>query len=140
MPSCKQVFTIKFLALKKLVFPPIENTFQFFFDFFYLHSMQLFSADPKIFSKFRLIFVHKNFKNRPQKLLIIGPNPFTSQSSSDYSPQPRIGFSYHEISGPDICSLICDGCSGCSNLQNFGLSPFSSPDFEAFSTIETHRF
>jgi hypothetical protein len=35
-------------------------------------------------------------------LLIIGPTPFF------HSPQPRIDFSYYEISGPDICSLICD--------------------------------
>ena len=40
-------------------------------------------------------------------MLIIGPNPFISQSSPDHSPQPRINFSYYEISGPDICSLIC---------------------------------
>ena len=41
-------------------------------------------------------------------MLIIGPNPFISQSSPDHSPQHRIDFSYYEISGPDICSLICD--------------------------------
>ena len=41
-------------------------------------------------------------------MLIIGPDPFISQSSPDYSPQPRIDFSHYEISGPDICSLICD--------------------------------
>ena len=49
----------------------------------------------------------KTLKNGPQKLLIIGPDPFISQSSSANSPQPRIDFSYYEISGPDICSLIC---------------------------------
>jgi hypothetical protein len=49
----------------------------------------------------------KTFKNGPQKLLIIGPDPFISQSSPDHSPQPIINFSYYEISGPDICSLIC---------------------------------
>ena len=46
-------------------------------------------------------------KKRPQKLLIIGPDPFISQSSPDHSPRPRIDFSYYEISGPDICYLIC---------------------------------
>ena len=72
--------------------------------------MQLFSADPKIFSKKNEInFLSiKTLKNGPQKLLIIGPDPFISQSSPDHSPQPRIDFSYYEISGPDICSLICD--------------------------------
>ena len=44
----------------------------------------------------------------PQKLLIISPDPFISQSSPDNSPQPRIEFSYCEILGPDICSLICE--------------------------------
>jgi hypothetical protein len=48
----------------------------------------------------------KTLKNWPQKLLIIGPDPFISQSSPDHSPQPRIDFSYYEILG-DICSLIC---------------------------------
>ena len=40
-------------------------------------------------------------------MLIIGPDAFISQSSRDHSPLPRIDFSYYEISGPDICSLIC---------------------------------
>ena len=40
-------------------------------------------------------------------MLIIGPDPFISQSSPDHSPLPRIDFSYYEISRPDICSLIC---------------------------------
>ena len=40
---------------KKTGFSPVKNTSQFFFDFFYLYSMQLFSADPTIFAK-------KNFK------------------------------------------------------------------------------
>ena len=44
------VFTLKFLALKKPGFSPIKNTFQFFLTFVYPYSMQLFSADPKIFS------------------------------------------------------------------------------------------
>jgi hypothetical protein len=54
----------------------------------------------------------KTLKNGPQKLLIIGPDPFISQSSPDHSPQPRIDLSYYEISGPDICSLICDAVVG----------------------------
>ena len=60
------------------------------------------------------MYLHSNFlsintlKNGPQKLIIIGPDPFISQSSPDHSPKPRIDFSYYEISRPDICSLICD--------------------------------
>ena len=39
---------------------------------------------------------------------MIGPNPFISQSSPvQPRPQPRIDFSYYEISGPDICSYLC---------------------------------
>jgi hypothetical protein len=59
-----------------------------------------------------LIMSIKTLKNGPQKLLIIGPNPFISQSSPDHRPQPRIDFSCYEISGPDICSLICDWTCG----------------------------
>ena len=43
------VLTLKFLALKKLVFP--IKILSKFLIFFYLYSMQLNSADPKIFSK-----------------------------------------------------------------------------------------
>ena len=72
--------------------------------------MQLFSADPKTFSKtFWINFLSiKTFKNWPQELLIIRQDPFISLSSPDHSPQLRIDFSYYEISWPDICSLICD--------------------------------
>ena len=57
---------------------------------------QLFSLDA---------IVSKKWKKRPQKLLIISPDPYISQSSPDHSPQPRIDFPFYEISGPDICSL-----------------------------------
>ena len=50
----------------------------------------------------------KNWKNHPKKLLGIGPDHFFPLTSQGHSPQPKIDFSYHEISGPDICSLICD--------------------------------
>ena len=72
--------------------------------------MQLFSADAMVFSKtfLKIFLTPKKGKNRPQKLLIIGPDPFISQSAQTYGPQPRIDFSYYEISGPDICSLICE--------------------------------
>ena len=40
-------------------------------------------------------FAHENLKNRPQKLLKIGPNLFL-QSSSTYSLQPKIDFSYYK--------------------------------------------
>ena len=57
----------------------------------------------------------KNWKNHPKKLLRIGPDPFFPQSSPGISPQPKIDFPYYEISGPDICSLICARNSGSVN-------------------------
>ena len=44
----------------------------------------------------------KTLKNGPQKLLIIGPNLFFSQSS----PQPMIDFSYYKYVPRPICLLI----------------------------------
>ena len=67
--------------------------------------MELFSADASVFKN---NFDPGKVKKGPQKLLIIGPDPFISQSSPDHSSQPRIDFSYYAILGPDICSLICD--------------------------------
>ena len=41
--------------------------------------MQLFSADAMVFSKtfLKIFLTPKKGKNRPQKLLIIGPDPFS---------------------------------------------------------------
>ena len=89
--------------------------------------MQLFSADPKIFQINDWSI--KTLKNSPQKLLIIGPDPFISQSSPDHSPQPRIDFSYYEISGEDICSLICGKRPFCRSQSYFIL--FSIGNFGA---------
>ena len=41
-------------------------------------------------------------------MLIIGQDPFITQTSQGHSPQSKIDFPYHKILGPDICSLICD--------------------------------
>ena len=56
--------------------------------------MQLFSADATVFFKkiLKNILTPKKWKNWHQKLLKI---------SSEWI------FPYYEISGPDICSLIC---------------------------------
>ena len=90
------VFTLKFLALKNW-FSPIKKYFPIFF-YFCLHSMQLFSAHPKIFWNFlKIISLSiETLKNGPQKLLIIGTAPFISQSRPDHSPQSIIGFSNYE--------------------------------------------
>jgi hypothetical protein len=60
----------------------------------------------KYFQKnFKLIFFHKNFKKLASNVAHNWPRPF--YFTVQPRPQPRIDFSYHEISGPDICSLIC---------------------------------
>ena len=53
-----------------------------------------------------IFFDPEKVKKRASKVAHNRPNPFFSQSSPDYSPQPRIDFSYHEISRADIYSLI----------------------------------
>ena len=57
--------------------------------------MQLFSADAMVFSKKlkKKNFTPKKWKNGPQKLLIIGPDPFISQSSPDQRPTAQNWFS-----------------------------------------------
>ena len=72
----------------------MENTSQNCFDFCYLYFIQLFSADPKIFSK----FFHINFlpiktlKNGPQKLLTIGPTPFFHSPAQTTAHSPELIF------------------------------------------------
>ena len=129
------VFTLKFLALKTTrFFPHKKNTFHNFFDF----CLPLFNANFQFKKKFELFFVHKNFKKRASKLLKIGPDPFISQSRPDHSPQPRIDFSYYEISGPDICSLICDTSPNYSRSRPFYRNEQTIN--KNASHIETSRF
>ena len=79
------VLTVGFLALKKTGF-----------------------SEKKILpKKKKFFFAHKKLKKPPSKVAHNRPRPFLTQSSPDHCPQPRIDFSYYEISGPDICSLIC---------------------------------
>ena len=88
--------------------------------------MQLFSADAIVFSKkINVFFTPKKWKNRPQKLLIIGPDPFIPQTSPGHSSQPKIDFPYYEISEPDICSLICAKNQVCRTwFFKLGISKF----------------
>ena len=61
--------------------------------------MQLLRAAAVVFSKkiLKFFFDLKKVKKRASKVAHNQPRP-----------QPRIDFSYYEISGPDICSLICE--------------------------------
>ena len=56
-------------------------------------------------------------------MLRIGPDPFFPRSSPGHSPQPKIDFPYQEISGPDICSLICE------SFRTFSVPVFHKPVF-----------
>jgi hypothetical protein len=61
-----------------------------------------------VFKKMLTFFFDpEKVKKQASKIAHNWPNPFFSQFSPDHSPQPRIEFSYYEISGPDSCSLIC---------------------------------
>ena len=66
----------------------------------------------------------KNLKNHPKKLLRIGPDHFFPLTSQGHSPQPKIDFPYHEISGPDICSLICGTNSAFKTIGRQGVNQF----------------
>ena len=102
-PLCiyTQIFNLK----KQPGFSPHEKYFtKSALTFVYLYSMQLFSADPKLFSKkIRSIFLSiKTLKIGPQKLLIIGPDPFFSQSSPDHSPE----LIFHVMQSRDQTSVL----------------------------------
>ena len=54
--------------------------------------MQLFSAEAIVFSKKKFFWPRKCEKNWPQKLLMIDPDPFISQSSQDQRPKAQNWF------------------------------------------------
>ena len=91
-----QIFSPKNLVL------PCKKILPNFFWLVYLNSMQLFSADPKIFSKEKKILVNTK-KNGPQNLLIISPKLFFHSPA-----QPKIDLSYYKYVARLICLLICD--------------------------------
>merc|ERR1712008_578653 len=102
------VLTVGFLALKKPDFSEKKNSSPQKIIFFYLFSMQLFSADATMFSKFFFFFFSpKKLKKPPSKVAHNRPKPFFPQPSPSHSQQPKIDFSYHKNVPPDICSLIC---------------------------------
>ena len=100
------LITVLFLALKKMVFlkkkilPKKKNIF------FYLFSMQLFSADATMFSIF--FFDHKKLKKPPSKVAHNRPKPFLRQSSPGHSPQPRSSFPFYKKSIATLSLLLSD--------------------------------
>ena len=64
--------------------------------------------------------IYLKVKKQASKVAHIQPRPF--YSTVQPRPQPKIDFPYHEISGPDICSLICGQAirgNIAENLSNF---------------------
>ena len=64
----------------------------------------------------------KTLKNGPQKLLIIGPDPFISQSSPDHSPQPTAQnwfFILWNLGTRHLFSYLCLGCIIFFWISNF---------------------
>ena len=90
--------------------------------FFYLYSMQLFSAVATMFSNF---FPHKNVKNPPSKVVHNRPKPFISQSSPAHSPE----LIFHIIKCREQASVllsvaIANGVWSPSNSQSKGYLSF----------------
>ena len=56
--------------------------------------MQLFSADPVVFSKMNFFFDPEKVKKWASKAAPNRPRPFFPQSSPGHSPQPKIDFPY----------------------------------------------
>ena len=100
------VLTLKFLVLKRLVFPR-KKYFPFFFTFLYLLFYATFKCGPYniLKNKQNNFLPKKTFKSGPQKLLIIDPNLFL-QSSPAHSPK-LIFFSNYKYVPRLICLLIC---------------------------------
>ena len=58
---------------------------------------------------FKIFFlIPKKWKNRPKKLLIIGPDPFLRQSSPGHSPQPRSSFPFYKKSNATLSLLLSE--------------------------------
>ena len=72
----------------------------------YLFSMLLFSADAIVFSKKNLNFflTPKKGKNGPQKLLIIGPDPFFHRPAQATAHSPKLTF--HIMKSRDQTSVL----------------------------------
>ena len=93
------VITLKFFALGKPVFPRKKILPKKCLTFFYLYTLQLFSRPIEYFQKnIKLIFVHENIKNGPQKLPIIGPKLFSAVLPGCHKPAQNWRL---------ICFLIC---------------------------------
>ena len=104
------VFTLKVLALQKLFF----NSFRVkkILKNFLIKS-KLCNFSVRMLKCFQRIFLKNGPEKDKKRASKVAHNeqllrPF------HFTVQPRIDFSYYEISGSDICSLIC----ACNSLTN----------------------
>ena len=84
------MYYIQIFSPKKTGFSLIKDISQIFLTFVYLCSIQVFSADPKIFSKqisINLLSI-KTLKNAPQKLLNAHNRPKAFYFTVQPRPQP----------------------------------------------------
>jgi hypothetical protein len=97
---------IEIFGPKKTGFSPVKILPKIFLHFFYLYSMQLFSADNTIFSKKNWIFFCPwKHKKRPQKLLIIGHKLFFHKYSPVAKTSPELIFHIINMSQNSSVSL-----------------------------------
>ena len=82
----------------------------------------------RIFSCIILESYHDNLGWNIFYSKVLGPYPFFPTVQP--GPQPRIDFPYYEISGPDICSLICVAVYS----NNGDLKSLISPRFNLWHT------
>ena len=101
--------------------------------FFYLFSMQLFSADATMFSNFFFFFDHKKLKKPPSKVAHNRPKPFLRQSSPGHSPQPRSSFPFYKKSIATLSLLLSDYIIHYLIFLTFG-SCFSFQDTGSFDS------
>ena len=98
------VLTLKFLAVKKPTgFSTIKNASQIFFDFFYIYSMQRFSADIKIFSE--KIYIYFCPWKRTSKVAHNRPQTFFSQYCLAAQTSPELIFHIINMSQGSSVSL-----------------------------------
>ena len=91
--SPKNVFSEKKIKKKNFFLPFFNATFQ----------CGRYGVCKK---KFKILFDPEKVKKRASKVAHNQPRLFFPQSSPGHSPQPKIDFPYHEISGQDICSYL----------------------------------
>jgi hypothetical protein len=92
---------VAFLALKKNGFSKKKKK-----NFLHFLNATFKCGREGVFKK-KIFDPEKVKKRASSRVAHNRPRPFFPLSSPGHSPQPKIDFPYDEISGPDICSLIC---------------------------------